>query len=207
MLERHLHIAHELVCVTRDSAGIDPRVRIVKPPIDNSPRCRRRMWQFGKERVAEFGSRMLCLDLDVVIVDNITPLAIRAEPIVMWKVGYAGVFSGSFHLSDTGALDGAWQAYRASPEGFPASCKEQNASDQAMLNTWLKRTSTPVAQWTERDGIYTWFGGERYKPFQNLGMGPDQPNLPQGARVIVLGSSDKGVMDEGRYPFVVEHWR
>ena len=49
-------------------------------------------------------TRMLSLDLDLVITGNITRLVDRAEPVVMLKIGYANTFSGSFVLCDVGAL-------------------------------------------------------------------------------------------------------
>lgn len=206
MLARHLHLPHELVVVTDNAVGLDREIRIVAPPreLANTPRCRRRMWEFAKERLEEFGPRMLCIDLDVVIVDDITPIVDRPEPIVGWRVGYADVYCGSFMLLDTGALDGAWQAYRRDPVGYPAATGERNASDQAMVNYFLR--GRRIAEWTERDGFVSWFGAG-YERLEHHGMGPRRTNLPPGARIVVLGSADKAVMDEGRYPFAVEHWR
>lgn len=207
MLERHLRLPHELICVTNESDGIDERVRIVAPPapLPGDLRCRRRMWQWSADRIDDFGAhRMLAIDLDVVLVDDITPLVARHEPIVAWRVGYAGVFSGSFLLANVGALDGAWRLYRDDPEGFPRRCGEARASDQAMLNAWLR--GRKVAAWTEADGLVTWFG-KGYERLERHGMGPGRPDLPAGARVVVLGSADKAVMDEGRYDWVRRHWR
>lgn len=207
MLARNLHTPHELVLVTGEPTdGLDPRVRVVVPPLPlaGDMRCRRRMWQFAKERRHDLGERILAIDLDVVVVDDITELALRQEPVVCWKVGYAGAFSGSFVLFDAGALDGLWLAYAADPLGFPGKCGERNASDQAMLNAWLRGRVMP--QWTERDGLRTWFGAG-YEKFEFLGMGPTLNIPPQGTRVVVMGSADKAVLDEGRFAFVREHWR
>ena len=206
MLARHLHLPHELVCVTAEREGIDPRVRIVEPPAELSDtlRCRRRMWGFARERRADFGERILNIDLDVVIVDNITPILNRSEPIVGWRVGYAGVLSGSFLLYNAGALHGAWEKYRADPEGFPKATGQRNGSDQAMVNHWLARRE--FAHWQDSDGFVTWFGAG-YERLEYLGMGPGRSALPPGARIVVLGSADKEVMDEGRYAFIREHWR
>ena len=206
MLERNLDIPHELVLLTRDPVDVDPRIRVVKPPhpLPGAIRCRRRMWQFAAERKHDLGERILAIDLDVVIVDNITSLVDRREPVVCWNVGYAGVYSGSFLLFDAGALDGAWQAYRDSPIGFPQSCGEVNASDQAMLNRYLAGRN--VAEWTERDGLRTWFG-KGYEKLEHLGVGPNRTLLPHGTRVVVLGSKDKHVLDGATLPWIKEHWR
>lgn len=206
MLARHLHIPFQLYCVTDDPVEID-NVRNIPMPTEHADtfRCRRRAWQWSRYRFAEFGSRMLCLDLDVVIVDDITPLVDRPDRIVCWRVGYANVYSGSFQLFDTGALHGAWSAFKRNPAGFLKSTGERNGSDQAMLNAYLK-TQPAIAYWTEADGLVTWFG-DGYEKLAHRGMGPGNPSLPKGARIVVLGSADKHVMDEGRYPFVREHWR
>lgn len=205
MLARHLHLPHQLFCVTDDPASVPSGVRAVPMPTDfaNTPRCRRRLWQFARERFVEFGDRMLCTDLDVVIVDDITSLVDRREAIVCWRVGYAGVFSGSFLLCDTGALDGLWQTFNRNPAGYLQATRERNASDQAMLNLYLR--GRQVATWTEADGFVTWFGNG-YAKLERFGMGPTRTDLPPGARIVVLGSADKAVMDQGRHEFVRQHW-
>jgi hypothetical protein len=206
MLDRHLHLPHALYCITDDAAGIDSDVRIVPMPTEfaETARCRRRMWQFARERFVEFGDRMLCTDLDLVIVDDITPIVDRREAIVCWRVGYAGVYSGSFLMFDTGALDGAWQTFRRNPAAYMKATRERNASDQAMLNLHLG--DRRIGTWTEADGFVTWFGNG-YARLERHGMGPGRPGLPPGARIVVLGSADKHVMDERRYDFVRDHWR
>lgn len=208
MLARHLHIPHRLHCVTESADGLDADVVHVPLPQDlsNTPRCRRRMWQYSAARTAQFGTRMLCIDLDVVICDDITPIVDRPEPVVCWRVGYANVFSGSFVLCNVGALDGAFRAYAGNPNGYPKETGERFASDQAMLNHYIKTRRVNVAEWTERDGFVTWFG-EGYETRERFGMGPTRDTLPPGARIVVLGSSDKHVMDDGAHAFVREHWQ
>lgn len=205
-LEKHVHLEHELVCVTNDPAGIDRRVRIVALPTTyaHTPRCRRRMQIFSADFARALGSRLLCLDLDVVIVDDLTPIVDRDEPLVCWRVNHAQVFSGSFLLMDAGILDPLWQAFAADPEGFPQSIQPRGVpSDQAMLNAYLAGREVPY--WTEADGFVTYYG-DGYQKLEHLGVGPSRPQLPPGARIVVLGSADKQVMDEGRYPWVRAHW-
>ncbi len=212
MMERQLEIPHEVVCVTDDAAGIDKRVRIVAPPAElaHLPRCRRRLWAYAEERRHDLGARILACDLDVVAVGKLAPIVDRPEPVVLWKVGYARVFSGSFQLFDAGALAGAWHEFQRDPEGFPRRPGERNASDQAMLNWWTTheelRTGQRTPHWTERDGFVTWFG-EGYGRLEQHGIGPGNPDPPPGARLVVLGSADKAVLDEGRYGWVRSHWR
>lgn len=206
MLARHLRLDHQLYCVTDAMDEVPAGVIGVPMPTEHAetPRCRRRMWQFDRERVEIFGPRMLCVDLDMVIVDDITSLVDRAEPLVCWRIGYANVYSGAFILMNTGVLHGAWDAYRNDPNGYPLKTGERNASDLAMLNYYLRGET--VAQWTEADGFVSWFG-VGYAYLEHHGMGASRPHLPPGARVVALGGADKAVMDEMRYPFVRQHWK
>ena len=206
MLARHLHIPHELVCVTDDQNGINPSIHCEPlTQFTDTPRCRRRMLQYSEAFVSRFGSRILSIDLDVVIVDDLTPAVDRPEPVVCWCVGYACVYSGSFVLYDAGALDGLWRLFAADPEGFPRKVQPRGVpSDQAMLNHYLRGMN--VAHWTEADGFVTWFG-DGYAKLEKHSMGPSRIDLPPGARIVVLGSADKAVLDDGQYAFVREHWR
>lgn len=204
-LRKHLRLDHRLVCITDDATGIDVDVAVL--PIrhyTNTPRCRRRMKQYDARFARALGERILSIDLDVVITGDLTPLVDRPEPIVCWKVGYAGVFSGSFVLYRFDALDGAYQLFAADPVRYPRLVQRRGvASDQAMLNAWLK-TQPAIPFWTEADGIRTYFGAG-YEQLAYLGIGPSQPELPSGTRLVVLGSADKAAMDAVQYPWVREH--
>lgn len=209
MLRRHLHLEHRLVCVTDDPAGINPGIKC--EPITeftDTPRCRRRMKQYDGEFASRLGPRILSLDLDVVILDDLTPIVDRPEAVCCWRVGYAGVYSGSFVLYDAYALDRLYRTFADSPEGFPRTVQPRGVpSDQAMLNYWLaKMRPRSLGVWTELDGFVTWFG-KGYEKLEHHGMGPRRATPPPGARIVVLGSADKHVLDAGAFPFVREHWR
>ena len=210
-LRRHVHVDHELVVCTDDPSDICDDVRVLPMPMrfSQTPRCRRRMQGFSREfseAVAGIDGRVCYIDLDVVIVDDITALVTRPEPIVGWRVGHAGVYSGSFLLADAGALDGAWQKFAADPEGYPASLQRKGiASDQAMLNDWLK-TQPPIGELTEKDGLVTYYG-RGYERLEHLGVGPNRRKLPMGARMVVLGSADLDVLEDDRFSWVKKHWQ
>lgn len=208
MLERHLHLDHELVCVTDNGAGLDGDIRVVPMPTTyaNTPRCRRRMQVFDREFGGAIGDRILLIDLDVVIVGDLTPIVNRPEPHVGWRVRHAQVFSGSFVLFDAGALHDAWVPYRDDPEGYPTHVQPKGVpSDQAMVNFYL-RTQPPIPCWTEADGFVTYFG-EGYEALEHFGVGPRRQRLPAGARIVVLGSADKAVLEGRRYRWVERHWK
>lgn len=205
-LDKHLRLDHELVCVTDDPRGLDGDIRTL-PIVDftDTPRCRRRMVQYSADFAAHVGRRILSIDLDVVLVDDITPIVDRPEPLVCWRVNHAQVYSGSFVLMNAGVLDGLYRRFASDPTGYPARVQPRGvASDQAMLNHWL-RSQAPIPFWTEADGFVTYYG-DGYEHLEHFGVGPRRQVLPPGARIVVLGSADKTVMDSGRYPWVREHW-
>jgi len=205
-LARHLRLDHELCCVTDDPTGLDPRVRVVTMPTEfaHTSRCRRRMWQFARARLADFGYRFLHIDLDTVLTGDITAIVDRQEPLVCWRAHYANVVSPAFMLLDTGYLHDLWQRFAADPDGYPAATGVRNASDLAMLNHFLKDRPEP-AYWDDRDGFVPYFG-VRYERLEHLGVGPNRPTLPDGARVVMLGGADLDVLEQGRYDWIRTHW-
>jgi hypothetical protein len=204
---RHCQLPHRVVCVTDDPTGIDAGIEIVPMPTTfaHTPRCRRRMQIFDRAFASRIGDRILSIDLDVVIVGDLTRILDRHEPLVGWKVAHHNVYSGSFFLMDAGVLDPLWQMFDAEPETFPQRIQPRGVpSDQAMLN-WYLSTQAPIAQWTEADGFVTYYG-RGYERQEHLGVGPRRPDLPAGARIVVLGSADKHVMDAGQFAWCREHW-
>ena len=211
MLARRLALDHRVVCVTDDAAGIDAAIETIPLPVrhSDSPRCRRRMRAFDQAWASKIGERILALDLDVVITGDITPLVDRPDPLVCWRVGYAGVFSGSVILMNAGVLDPMWRAFDKDPNGYARRAAPRGVgSDQAMLNWYLSQSSTKIRPgvWTEADGFVTFFG-LGYQRLERRGVGPGNPRLPPGARMVVLGSDDLHVLEQGEhYPWVRE-WR
>ena len=203
MLARNLGIPHCILCFTDDTRGIDSRVECLPLPTEfaGSFRCRRRMWHYRHDLADLFGPRFLSVDLDNILTGVITPLVERTEPLVMFRVGYANVLSGSFVLCDTGYLHGAYAAYAAEPLDYPARISK-NASDQAMLNHYLR--GRQVAQWKERDGFCVFFG-DGYEALEHHGVGPNRPTLPKGTRVLVLGSADLWALKDPRFEWR-RHW-
>lgn len=199
---------HRVFCVTDDPAGIDGSVTIVPLPdrFAGTPRCRRRMHQYDREFASQFGPRILSMDLDVVLVGDITPIVDRPEPLVLWKIDYAQTYSGSFVLMKAGALHGLWERFSADPEGYPVKAWPRGiGSDQAMVNYYLAQRGMVPAHWTARDGFVTFFG-DGYERFEHYGVGPNRRDLPPRARIVVLGSADIAALTDGRFAWAEEHW-
>jgi hypothetical protein len=180
------------------------------------------------------GPRFLAIDLDVVIVDDITPLVDRPEQLVCWRVEYAKLYAGGFILMNTGVLDGLWYEYKTNPQEFSAEAKRfsggsRDGSDQDMLNWYLYKHNISPATWTEADGLNSGYGVARrsHKPVdwrrepvapgsrlkRNVGVpipfeaDKVMPELPAGTRIVFVGHRDKSVMDDAAHGWVKEHWR
>jgi hypothetical protein len=209
MLARHLHVPHSVFCVTDNIDGFDHRIKVVAPPdrFRDTPRCRRRMLQYDRAFGLDdgVGDRILSIDLDMVIVDDITPIVNRSEPLVCWRVGYAGVYCPAFILYDRGHLHGMFEQYVREPDAFPQRAQPRGVgSDQAMLNLYLHGQVIP--HWTEADGFVSYFG-TGYERQAHHGLSPANHSLPKGARIVAFGGADIAAMEGGAIGFVRRHWK
>lgn len=188
MIERHLHVPHEFICVTDNATGLSSKVRVVQPLWQQGPASSAHCWQrlrmYDARSAEHFGDRFLTIDLDVIVVDDITPLITRSEPLVCWRVGYAGVYAGGIVLQNAGELDGLWQTYSKDPEGFAKRAVIHASSDQDMLNWYLRHSyGKSIAEWTDADGLISCYGEARHF-FRSRGPVPPQPIIrPPGMRL------------------------
>lgn len=206
MLARHLHIDHELHCFTNEPAGLDGDIVVhaITEFLD-TPRCRRRMAQYGGHMRHIIGPRFLALDLDVILTDDVTPLFDNDTDVLkLWKIGYAGVYAGAVQLITPGVLDPLYRIYRLNPEELPRLASPTGVgSDQAMLNHYLAELPWEPSSWTDADGIVAFFG-DGYEKHAHLGVGPSSERLPEGCRMVVMGSEDLKYLD---MPLLSEHYR
>lgn len=163
MIERHLHVPHEVVCITDMPKGIDERVRIIplwddhvsvpSPHGGFSPSCYRRLKAFSPEMAEVIGPRFISMDLDVVIVDDITGLLTREEDFIIWgSVLRTTPYNGSMWMMNAGARKRVWEEF--DPNVSPVLTRKAgyHGSDQAWMSYCLGKGET---QWTpESDGVY-----------------------------------------------------
>lgn len=160
MVRRHLHMPHEIACVTDHPEGIDPRVRIIAPPGDfedvriptwgkERPQCLRRIAMFRPDAASIFGERFACMDMDCVIQNDITPLF--SDP-VDFKM-FAGThrsrpYNGSLMMMTAGARPHVYERFNRG-EAVKAG-KQYVGSDQAWISYVLGRGEKT---WGYTDGI------------------------------------------------------
>lgn len=208
MIERHLHIPHEVVCITNIPRGIDPRVRIIplwdtwagipSPHGGISPACYRRLPAFGEHMKDIIGPRFISFDIDVVIVSDITPLVERTEDFIIWGSTLRRTpYNGSMWMMTAGARKQVFEKF--DPERSPQLTLKAgfHGSDQAWISYLLGHTE---ATWTpQKDGVYSFRTDIANKRFK----------LPDDARVVFFqGHHDpQSRPDNSRAPWIKEHYK
>lgn len=205
MVARHCTLPHEFVCVTDDARDLDERIRVVplwddyaevrSPHGGVNPACYRRLKAFALGAGRLLGRRIVSVDLDAVIVDNVDTLWDRPEDFVIWgNVLKKTPYNGSMWLLKAGARAQVWQRFDPVQSPRLTLREKYNGSDQA----WISYVLPDEATWTAHDGVLSF---RQDVPLR----GP----LPPGAKIVFFnGHTDpwtRGVADQ--YPWVKEHYR
>lgn len=188
MVARHYRHPHRFICVTDDPAGLDPSVEVVPiwtdfadVPSPHGPRfpgCYRRLRAFSPGIAEIFGPRFVSLDLDCVIVDDVTPLWDRPEPFVIWADTHPHCrYNGSMFLLSAGARREVWDQFDPSTSPVATLADGQcNGSDQGWISYCL---GAGEATWSGEDGVYS-FKNEVKKSA-----------LPANARIVMFHGPTK----------------
>jgi hypothetical protein len=190
MLARHLHVPHRFVCITDQ-----PIEGIETLPLwdDGLGGCYRRLKVYDPEFTA-LGDRFAIIDLDAVIVADVTPLVTRTEPLVL--NAYNGInpgkdpdqyYNGALQLMSRGAHPEIWREF--DPETTPGRVQAARnciGSDQAWLRVRLGKS---IPRFTNADGVY------EYRQFKTL---------PSNARLVFFSGRRDPSMEGGWVP---THWR
>ena len=184
MVRRHYRTDVRVVCVTDEPEGIDTSVEIIpawndfahvpSPHGEKQPSCYRRLRAFHPDVGQVFGERFVSMDLDCVIVGDMTPLWERDEDFVIWgDTGPRTLYNGSMFLMTAGARPQVWE--RFNPESSPMTSKSAGfwGSDQGWISYCLGKGE---ATWAYKDGVIS---------YRNHVM-PSDGRLPEHARVVFL---------------------
>lgn len=159
MVRKHLHIPHRFVCATDNPVDIkcetipiwsDPQVQVQ----GRRPNCYRRLKVFSREAKSIFkADRILSIDLDCVIFDDITPLVTDDDFKAM--MGKASPLNGSMFLHTLGTRVGVWNTFGCNAQDLMrrkemATKVRLFGSDQA----WMSYCMPDAPQWTTVDGAY-----------------------------------------------------
>jgi hypothetical protein len=206
MIKRHYSGPSRFVCVTDrpqeltrvEAMPLWPDHGKIPSPFGHSyPSCYRRLKLFAPEAVEMFGPRLVCIDLDMVIVKDITPLFDRPEDFVIWGESdfpNKQAYCGSLWMLRTGTRTKAWTEFnpKTSPRtAWNAGCR---GSDQGWMCYILGKHE---AKWTRKDGVYSW----------RKHIAPMGGKLPADARVVAFhGKHDPWSGYSQNFPWIREHY-
>lgn len=187
MIARNYPRPHRFICVTDDATGLDDEVQVVPLWYDHGsltnaswaqgPSCYRRLRLFAPDAHELLGvppkSRVVSMDLDAVVCDDLRPLFDRPESFVMWRgTSEATPYNGSMLMLELGSRPQVWE--RFDPERTRAETLAAGlfGSDQAVISLIL---GPHEATWDEADGVFGW----RYH-CRKMTAG----EMPDGARLV-----------------------
>ena len=161
MLSRNISLPFRLICVTDDPVGINPEIEII--PIWDEFRelggCFLRLVAFKRE-FELFGPRFISIDLDCVILKDITHLFTREEKFVIWHPrkavrwlpqGEKGkYYCGSLWMLTAGERSIVYDTFH--PENFSLGFdgRYEGGTDQKHISKTLYPNE---ACWTIDDGV------------------------------------------------------
>jgi len=173
MVSRHLRLPHRFSCITDDATGLDEDICVIpiwndyadvrNPSLPMGPSCYRRLKLFSAEARTLIGERILCLDLDMVITADITPLIdvpddlVMADGITLEKDArtlkpYCR-YNGSMMLLTAGAHTHVWDSFDPLTSPRISNAAGQKGTDQG----WISHCMGPgVRTWKRADGIYSY---------------------------------------------------
>ena len=205
MVARHLKLPHEFVCVT-DREFIADGIRCV--PLDDRSHvpgtCGRKLTVWAPDAATRIGKRILALDLDMVIVDDITPLIDRPEPNVMFRNpnytdgGRRAFYQGSIQLLNAGSQPHVWERFFGR-DATAVINQRFGGFEQAWLSEMLP---WDLPFWSNQDGIY---GAGRIGDWSTTNVVDE---LPEGARIVVFPGNREPSQEHVREKFawVEEHY-
>lgn len=210
MIRRNYQSASRLLCVTDDSSGIDIETYplwndfqdISNPYGKHLPSCYRRLKLFSSKQTEQMqiplGSIVLWLDLDIVVVRNITKMINRIDAdFAGWKrigptkpVGY----NGSMIMFRTGTTDDIWDNF--DPQLSPTKTRRagQYGSDQGWIS--MNRDGNG-AGWTQVSGMYSFTSDVQ------------KVQLPTDARIVSFNGRHKpwNLLDHQRHTWIRRCWQ
>lgn len=205
MVRRHFPHPHRFICCTDITKGLDPSVEVVpawndfadiqSPYGAHQPSCYRRLRAFHPDIAQYFGKRFVSMDLDTVIVGDLTPLFDRPEDFIAWgETNPKSHYNGSLWMMTAGARPQVWE--RFNPKTTPSAAKAAGnfGSDQGTIS-WILGKGEPI--WTTKDGVYSY----------NVHLRHKTKTLPANARLVSFhGGTDPWSPEAMQLDWVKRSW-
>ncbi|HQR71223.1 MAG TPA: hypothetical protein PLE54_11505 [Burkholderiaceae bacterium] len=220
MVARHYRSPHRFICITDDPTGLevehyplwDTYSDMRNPTWPEGPSCFRRLRVFDRTFASIAGPRFICLDLDMVITGDVTPLFDRPEPFLMMRTHLPHIpLCGSMFMMNAGVHQEVWDDFARNPAAAIAAMQKAGCrgSDQAWMTY---RLGTKVPGWGNEDGVYSYMQlAPRIGKRRGVGAfqyTPKLAKLPEGARIVIFTGKpdpwDKEALDVA--PWIREHY-
>lgn len=220
MVARHYRRPHRFICVTDDPRGLevehfplwDTYSDMRNPTWPDGPSCFRRLRVFDRAFENVAGPRFVCMDLDMVITDDIAPLFDRPEPFLMMRTHLPHIpLCGSMFMMNAGVHQEVWDDFKRNPAAAVAAAQRAGfrGSDQA----WMTYKLGPnVPGWGNADGVYSYMQIAPKSP-RRRGAGafqfkPREAKLPDNARIVIFTGKpdpwDREALHDA--PWIAEHY-
>lgn len=215
MVKRHLKLDHQFICLSDKTRGFRDDIKVLPLPKAgsrvNDPMALKRVWMFSQEAGEVLGPRFINVDLDTVIVNDITPILARTEDFIVWKAPFYDAkhhavngppycYNASLMMMNAGARSWVWKRFAENPE---------REVEYAEHSGWVYHGDSDIvsnmlipneATWDLSDGLYAYW--------THLDMG-EKP-LPSDARIVSFygprcDPADAAVQKKS--PWVRQHWR
>lgn len=200
-LKRHLDMPHEFSVVTDMPGQIDASKAKIIPLWDDLrdwQRCFTRLKAYSADMKETIGERFVSIDLDTLIVDDVTPIFDRPEPFVGYRDSKNPMaYSGALWMKDWNVYNNVWETIRL-VRAIDFSDAKYVGSDQCWQSTILAEGDQPPPKWSREDGIYDFWNIE------------ELPKLPSNARIIFFNGMRRDMSMpkfQKKYPWILEHWR
>jgi hypothetical protein len=209
MIDRHYTAPHRNICVTDDPKGITGEIEVVPLWSDHAnvpnpnggtrnPSCYRRLKLFAPDAGDQFGDRIVVMDLDTVIVGDLTGLFARPEDFVIWgQTDFPRTqwYNGSLWMLRTGTRPKVWTEFQPRTSPRMASKAGKKGSDQG----WFSYILGPnEAVWTTADGIYSY----------RVHLSTMNWELPANAKIVAFhGHTDPWSHKAQQLPWVRSNWQ
>ena len=219
MVRRHLRGDFRFVCLTDRTDGIRPEVECRPiPPLDLPPGSPERGWTklttFSDDLVAQYGlsGTALFLDLDVVIVDDITPFfEVPGEFLIIhdWKRPWRITGNSSVYRFTLGAHPDVLATFRRDFDAIRAKFR----NEQAYLSDEMHKKGL-LSYWDAR-----WCASFKYHSIPRWPMNYFRaPFIPDGARILIFhgvmnppdalaGRSNGNWRHARPARWIADHWR
>lgn len=211
LVRQHLPMPHRFVCIcdevptesngvtwmrTPESAKKAGQMR--SPEGNRFPSCYRRLWAQSEEAALVLSDWVLLIDIDLVPVDDWTPLIRPDDDFVGWRPyrdwGRKLRIGGGIYGFKPGANTHVWTDFMRNPHAAVAEAR--NAGFRGSDQAWLSHKLAHKVPIYGRDtGIYS---------IRDLGT---DHTLPPDARLVQFNGPQKPWSYRGPASWVAKHWK